>query len=103
MIDSTLRASAFATHYADPQTGVILLDFVLGYGADLTPERDFVEVMRTHPGGAPVIATVCGIAQDPQNYDAVVRELQSVGVVVAPSNRIAATLAAALADKEVSL
>ncbi len=87
MIDSTLRAEAFEEALADPATAVILLDFVLGYGASPRPHEDFVRILSSASRRVPVVANVVGTAADPQDKAAVVSELEAAGVIVAPSNR----------------
>lgn len=101
MIDSTLRAEAFESALSDRSTAVIILDFVLGYGASSAPQEDFVRLARDCDAHAPVIAVVVGTENDPQVKSHVVKQLEDAGFVVAPSNRMAVELAAqAVAARE---
>ncbi len=95
MIDPTLRAEAFRAQLRDPETAVILLDLVLGYGANRAPEKDFVEALEGYRGDyAAVIVSICGSADDPQDYQGMVDRLRELGVILMPSNLQAACLAA---------
>lgn len=89
MIDSTLRAEAFGRALDDGKTSIVLLDFVLGYGASARPHEDFVKLMRVSDGRVPVVANVIGTEADPQCLSSVVAELEEAGIMVAPSNKMA--------------
>jgi FdrA protein len=94
MIEPAIRDAPLREALGDPQTGVVLLDVVIGYGADADPAGVIAQALasaaRTH---APVIASVCGTEADPQVYSRQVRTLEGAGVTVAPSNAHAAELA----------
>ena len=101
MIDPRLRNESLAAVAADPSTAVILLDVVLGYGANADPAGALAGAIRTARDDAAradrrfaVVASVCGTSSDPQ--DLVVQEarLAEAGVILAPSNARAAVLAA---------
>jgi succinyl-CoA synthetase alpha subunit len=101
MIDSRLRNEHLAAAAADPSTAVILLDVVLGYGANADPAgalASAINAARKDAAGAgrrfAVVASVCGTSRDPQNLDAQEAQLAEAGVVLAPSNARAAALAA---------
>jgi len=47
----------------------------------------------------PVVASVCGTPQDPQNLTAQEKKLKDAGVVVMPSNAQAARMAALIVTK----
>ena len=51
---------------ADPETEVILLDVVLGHGADPDPAAALAPATR---GGVPVVVAVVGTDDDPQDLD----------------------------------
>ena len=93
MIDSTLRAQAFEAALDDAKTAVIVVDFVLGYGASMTPQEDFIKLMAERDEHAPVIAVVVGTERDPQVRSEVVRQIEAAGFIVAPSNKAAVELA----------
>lgn len=98
MIDPTIRLERIAQEAADPETGVIVLDFVLGTGSHPDPvgiTRSVIDSVREDFGqdGPLFIATVVGTEEDPQNRVAAVNTLEAAGVVVADSNAEAAELA----------
>ena len=99
MIDSTLRAEVFRHELNDPSVAVILMDIVLGYGSNKTPEKDFVDELARYRAEHPdeyvcVVASLCGSKDDPQDYDQIVKDLQDLGVIIMPSNLRATELAA---------
>lgn len=89
MIDSTLRAEAFERALNDEKTSIVLLDFVLGYGASARPHEDFVKLLHSSDGRVPVVANVIGTEADPQCLSSVIAELEEAGILVAPSNKMA--------------
>ena len=97
MIDPTLRNQQLRAILQEPGVSVVLLDIVLGFGSHPDPAGSVVAAM----GGAgrkriPVVTSVCGTDGDPQNYSAQVEKLRKADVLVAPSNMVAAELAARL-------
>lgn len=90
MIDSTLRSEIFKNQIDDESTAVIVLDFVLGYGANMAPQKAFLEVLeqaKNEKKSIPIIVVdVCGTNEDPQNYEKVISELKKAGVIVKNSN-----------------
>jgi succinyl-CoA synthetase alpha subunit len=106
MIDPTLRNERVEREAADPETAVLLLDVVLGYGSALDPVSGLLSVLgraRSNAKGAgrhlAVVAHVCGTDADPQNRAAVIEQLKSTGALVAGTNAEAATWAAYLANR----
>jgi FdrA protein len=100
MIDLSVRAARIRAEAADPTTGVILLDVVLGYGAHPDPAHglaDAIRAARTAAAAAgrdlAVVASVCGTEADPQRLSAQQAQLAAAGVRLAPSNAAAARLA----------
>jgi len=84
MIDPTLRLDHLARAAADPETAVILLDVVLGHGADDDPAASLapaLEAVRT-----PVVVSLVGTAGDPQGLDRQARALADAGAEVHLSN-----------------
>jgi FdrA protein len=84
----------------DPQTAVILLDVVLGYGAHPDPAPELgkaVENARSlalaHGRELPVVASVTGSEGDPQDLGHTITVLTRSGVTVCDSNAAAARLA----------
>ncbi|MCZ7571238.1 MAG: acyl-CoA synthetase FdrA [Ardenticatenaceae bacterium] len=96
----SLRRDRLLQEAADPATGVILLDIVLGHGAHPNPAEEFVtfiqeakQVASDEGRHLPVIVTVCGVDEDPQSRDGQVERLCQSGAIVAPTNATAARLA----------
>jgi succinyl-CoA synthetase alpha subunit len=104
MIDPTLRNERVEHDAADPETAVLLLDVVLGYGSADDPVSGLLAVLgraRTAAKGAgrhlAVVAHVCGTDADPQRHPEVIEQLRATGALVASSNAEAARWAAHLA------
>ena len=94
MIDATLRNRMLVDALVDKTTAVILLDVVIGYGANADPARELVsQLPPAEEREALLITSVCGTDADPQGYSRQVAMLAEAGVVVAPSNAHAAELA----------
>ncbi len=77
MLDPTLRNRRIVQEARDPETAVILLDIVLGFGAHPDPAGAAVEAIREAQShlaeeGRTVlfVAHVCGTEGDPQNLRA---------------------------------
>jgi FdrA protein len=84
MIDPTLRLEHLARAAADPETGVLLLDVVLGHGAEPDPAALLAPALAGVP--QPVVVAVVGTAADPQGLDRQVRALADAGAEVHLSN-----------------
>lgn len=84
MIDPTLRLEHIARAAADPATGVLLLDVVLGHGAEPDPASRLAPAIRDV--GKPVVIAVVGTDADPQDRDRQVRALADAGAEVHLSN-----------------
>jgi FdrA protein len=69
---------------ADPATGVILLDVVLGHGAEPDPAAGLAPVLSALT--VPVVASVVGTRLDPQDRARQVTALVEAGVEVHLSN-----------------
>ncbi|NLZ26071.1 MAG: acyl-CoA synthetase FdrA [Chloroflexi bacterium] len=100
MIDPATRIEAIKKAGAEADTGVILLDLVLGYGSHadmagaLAPAiKEVLEKAKSENRPLHVIATVTGTRQDPQNYDASIAKLKEAGALVEDSNAKAVRLA----------
>jgi FdrA protein len=96
MIDPRLRNERLVQAAADPETAVILLDVVLGYGSHPEPAVALLPALEA-ARELVVIASVCGTAADPQGMALQSAALREAGVIVAPSNAQAARLAALIA------
>ncbi|HRK17444.1 MAG TPA: oxidoreductase, partial [Hyphomicrobiaceae bacterium] len=97
MIEPAVRDVPMKAALADPACGVVLIDFVLGFGAHADPAGHLVAALGSRPADGPVIvASVTGTEADPQRRSAQVQTLERAGIVVAPSNAAAAGLALAI-------
>ena len=99
MLDPTLRNRRIINEAADPETAIIFLDIVLGYGVHPDPAGAAVEAIREAQAkleeGRTVLfmASVCGTEGDPQDARAQEAKLEEAGVIVLPSNAAATKLA----------
>jgi FdrA protein len=84
MIDPTLRLDHLARAAADPETAVILLDVVLGHGADADPAASLAPAVQDIK--QPVVVTLVGTASDPQGLQRQARTLAAAGAEVHLSN-----------------
>jgi FdrA protein len=84
MIDPSLRLERLAEVAADDTTGVVLMDVVLGHGAEDDPAASLVPAIDgIRP---PVVITVVGTRHDPQGLDRQVAALAAAGAEVHLSN-----------------
>lgn len=93
MIDPSNRIERFKTEAADPEVGVIVLDFVLGYGANPDPVGVMLPAIEQAKADAAaagrhleILAYVLGTDQDAQNFDEQVAKLTGAGVTWASSS-----------------
>jgi FdrA protein len=97
MIDPWLRNERFRREAADPGTGVVLLDVVLGYGAHPDPAGELAplieDALAGRPGGLSVVVSLCGAAADPQGLDRQAATLRAAGALVTRSSAHAARVA----------
>jgi FdrA protein len=98
MIDPTLRLEAISTLAARREPAVLLLDVVLGYGADPDPAASLVPALtaaRRH-GPLPVVVALIGTEADPQGWSRQADALAAAGAAVFASNAAAVRHALAL-------
>jgi FdrA protein len=107
MIDPTLRLEQLARAAADSSTAVVLLDVVLGHGAQDDPARDLAPAIHdaiataTSTGRTlPVVVSCIGTERDPQPLGEQADQLAAAGAYVFASNAAAARHAAALITAE---
>ncbi len=100
MLDPTLRNRRILHEAQDPETAIIFLDIVLGYGVHPDPAGAAAEAIREAQAqlaseGREVlfIASVCGTDGDPQNAKIQEEKLREAGVIVLESNAAATRLA----------
>lgn len=102
MIDPRLRTARIVREACDPETAVILLDCVLGYGSHPDPAAALADAVRRAraarraEGEVVFVASVCGTEEDIQCRSRQEATLRDSGVVVAESNAAAALYAAEL-------
>ena len=106
MIDYSSRCKRIIDEAGDPETAVILLDIVLGYGSNMNPLSEIIPVIRkvkeitsVHKCHLPLICSVTGTDKDPQNRTSVITALHSEGVIVMKSNAAASRLAISIVTK----
>jgi len=96
MIDFSLRNKLIVSEAKKPEVSVLLLDLVLGYGANLRPLEDLlpsiVEAFIQNRELS-IVTSVTGTETDPQARFKVVKGLEAAGVIVMPSNAGACRLA----------
>jgi succinyl-CoA synthetase alpha subunit len=102
IIDQRLRNDRIVKEASDPETAVILLDVVLGHGANADPAAGLAAAIDEARGRSPnrhvaFVASVCGTDRDPQNLQRQKSTLRNAGVLLAPSNAAATRLAAQVA------
>jgi FdrA protein len=90
MIDPALRQERIIQEFKDEESGVIMLDVVLGFGShpDMAGALvDAIEKGRRESGRDPLVAaSLCGTEEDPQDYQKQKQILEDSGVKVFPSN-----------------
>src|SRR3954451_19990447 len=91
MIDPTLRLEAISNLAARGEPAVLLLDVVLGYGADPDPARSLVPALAAARGHVhlPVVIALIGTEADPQGWSRQADALAAAGAAVFASNAAA--------------
>lgn len=95
IIDTGLRGQRLEEDMRDPTCRVIMMDIVLGFGADPDPASKFAAIInrvrKDLPDGGPIIVcSVCGTDADPQSCAQQEKTLEDVGCFVFPTNAQAA-------------
>lgn len=108
MIEPSLRNDRILAEAKDPEVGVILLDFELGFGSHSDPAGSAVEAIKkareiaAEDGRELVfVGYICGTELDYQNLNQQEEKLKDAGVILAQSNVEAAELAADILAEEV--
>lgn len=86
MIDPTLRLEQLARAGADEQTGCVLLDVVLGHGAEDDPAALLAPAITALRPGLPVVVACVGTSTDPQDLSRQCAALAEAGAEVHLSN-----------------
>jgi FdrA protein len=99
MIDPAARVELLAEHAADPEVAAIILDVVLGYGANPDPAATLAPACAAAmaEGGPQVVTYVLGTEADPQGYYAQREALVNAGCMVTETACRASLVAAAIA------
>ena len=95
IIDTGLRGQRLEEDMRDPTCRVIMMDIVLGFGADPDPASKFAAIInrvrKDLPDGGPIIVcSVCGTDADPQSCAQPEKTLEDAGCFVVPTNAQAA-------------
>jgi FdrA protein len=102
MIDPTLRLEAIAAVAAGSEPAVLLLDVVLGYGADPDPaaalEPALTAAVESAEFPLPVVVALIGTENDPQGWSRQADALAAAGAAVFSSNAAATRYALHLLD-----
>jgi len=103
MIDNDLRMRRILQEARDPQTAVILLDVVIGYGAHPNPATELAAAIQQARQAAEqegrsllFVASITGTREDAQDLDKTTQTLEKAGVMVCESNAMAAHMTAAI-------
>jgi FdrA protein len=91
MIDPTLRLEAISNLAARREPAVLLMDVVLGYGADADPAYSLVPALTAarRAGPLPVVIALIGTEGDPQGWSRQADALAAAGAAVFSSNAAA--------------
>ncbi len=100
MLDPSLRNRRIVQEALSPETAIIFLDIVLGYGVHPDPAGAAIAAiqearvkLQAQKRDVVFIAAVCGTNGDPQNAREQEAKLEAAGVVVMPSNAAVTRLA----------
>lgn len=100
VIDTEPRGLGILREAEDPETAVILLDFILGPAVNSDPVgsvidkiKEAMKIAAERGGKLAVVASVCGTEDDPQKLSAQEDMLKEAGVIVCSDNYQAALLA----------
>jgi FdrA protein len=106
MLDGAFRRERVEREAADPSTAVVLLDLVLGYGANADPAAELAPALEAarrasaaSGRGLTIVASVTGTERDLQVRSVQAAALRRAGVLVMDSNAQAARLAALIAAR----
>jgi FdrA protein len=99
IIDPTLRLERLADEARDAGTAVVLLDVVLGWGADPDPAAALAPAIAAAAERLAVVVSLCGTRGDPQGLDRQAEALRDAGASVFLSNAAAARRAISLVQQ----
>ncbi|MFH5881076.1 acyl-CoA synthetase FdrA [Liberiplasma polymorphum] len=96
MIDPDARANRIIKEGLETDTGVILLDCVLGYGSNEDPSASIIKAVnkvKETRSDIVFVASVTGTKNDPQSLERNEQNLKDAGIYVLPTNAQAAQFA----------
>jgi FdrA protein len=109
MIDPGTRSDLIVKAGDSPESGVLLVDLVLGRGAHPNPAFPLAEAVREGQRRASAagrrlvtVGSIVGTAHDPQGLTAQRAQLEAAGIEVFPTNAEAARFAALLIKPELA-
>lgn len=107
MIDTRLRVERIVKEASDTEVAVILLDCVIGYGANEDPAGDLARAVvkarqEAEAQGRYIsyVASVCGTESDIQVRSDQEQKLRDAGIIVMENNAQAARVAARIASRD---
>lgn len=111
MMDNELRIRRLYEEASDPETAIIMLDIVIGYGSHPNPASEIapavakaIDSARKAGRHLEVVAVVTGTDEDPQDFEGQIELLKKAGARVSPSNenivRYAGRILRGLAERE---
>lgn len=110
MIDPSTRIERFRKEARDPEVGVIIMDFVLGYGAHPDPVGVMLPVIAEAKAHAKqegrhleILGYVLGTDQDEQGLAGQIAQLESAGVTISSSSQNTGLLARGFVGKGVEV
>jgi succinyl-CoA synthetase alpha subunit len=105
MIDYRLRTERIIEEANDPETAVLLLDVVLGFGSNSNPAAELVPALEAARRAAEkngrafvCVGHICGTDKDPQGLAAQSEALAGAGMILADSNAQAVRLAGGIVE-----
>ncbi len=102
MIDFRFRKERIIKEAQDKSVGVILLDIILGYGANMDPASEVVESVskaRSINKSLVFISSIVGTESDPQGINKQVKTLTEAGIIVTPTSARAADIALKIIER----
>lgn len=103
MMDNDLRIRRLKQEMEDEETGVILLDVVLGEGSHINPAEELAPAIKEAAKkrkDVEFVAIVIGTDEDPQETEEQIKQLEKVGVKTFRNTTDAVTYIASLYSKE---
>ncbi len=101
MIEPTIRLERILQEAKDPDVGVLLLDFELGYGSHDDPVGTHLDALTTFKKERPdvvLISYVCGTESDAQSLQNQENKLKEIGVLLTSSHAQAVRFAIAMIE-----